>query len=88
MTEPLRITPQAIAAAIEALMDENDRLKREIEQLKETRNNQKKLTDREVSDIRAIKRSGLSNRDIADIYDLNPSTVSRIVRGHYHKGAT
>lgn len=84
MTEPLRITPQAIAAAIEALMDENDRLKREIEQLKETRNNQKKLTDREVSDIRAIKRSGLSNRDIADIYDLNPSTVSRIVRGIYH----
>ena len=84
MTEPLRITPQAIAAAIEALMDENDRLKREIEQLKETRNNQKKLTDREVSSIRAIKRSGLSNRDIADIYDLNPSTVSRIVRGIYH----
>jgi DNA-binding CsgD family transcriptional regulator len=49
-------------------------------------NNQKKLTDREVKEIRNLARtSDLTQREIADCYDINSATVSRIVRGVYHK---
>jgi DNA-binding MarR family transcriptional regulator len=49
-------------------------------------NNQKKLTDREVKEIRNLARtSDLTQREIADCYAVNPATVSRIVRGVYHK---
>lgn len=51
----------------------------------DSRPNRPKLTDREVADIRTIKRSGLSNREIADIYDVNKSTISRILQGVYHR---
>jgi DNA-binding NarL/FixJ family response regulator len=48
------------------------------------RDNRKKLSAREVRDIRQLKLSGMSQREIAYSYDINPATVSRIVRGHYH----
>ena len=51
----------------------------------DSRPNRPKLTDREVADIRTIKRSGLSNQAIADIYDVNKSTISRILKGVYHR---
>lgn len=50
-----------------------------------TRPNRRKLTDREVKDIRAAWEGGVSQRDIADSYEVNPATVSRIVQGFYHK---
>lgn len=49
------------------------------------RANAKKLTRQEVSMIRRMNRDGLSQREIADIYEVNPATISRIVRGIYFK---
>lgn len=49
------------------------------------RPNRKKLTRREVSDIRAAHRGGMSQSDLARSYELNPATVSRLVRGIYHR---
>lgn len=45
--------------------------------------NQKKLTKREVARIRELKRNGFTQKQIADIFDCNPATVSRIIRGIY-----
>lgn len=49
------------------------------------RPNRKKLTPREVQNIRELHRSGTNQRALAEIYDVNPATVSRIVRGQYYR---
>ena len=49
------------------------------------RPNAKKLTRSEVAHIRQLKRSGWKQSALAEIYDVNPATISRIVRGQYHK---
>lgn len=90
---PVPVTPSAIAAAINQLLDENESLKRQLAAAKITgkmdvpgfRQNKPKLNKREVTAIRALSRSGETNREIADIYGINPATVSRIVRHQYHK---
>ena len=46
--------------------------------------NRPKLTPKEVTVIRAMARHGLTHKAIADIYDVNPATISRTVRGQYH----
>ena len=51
------------------------------------RANRKKLDRFAASDIRQMHRTGVSQRALADIYDVNPATISRIVRGIYHKQA-
>lgn len=48
--------------------------------------NQPKLTDRQVREIRWLKsNTKASQKEIAEAYDINPATVSRIVRGIYHR---
>ena len=85
-------TQETIAAAVAAL----DELKLENAELRELlsetptgpdRPNAKKLTDREVKEIREYKRAGFKNAELADMFDVNPATISRIVRGQYHKTA-
>lgn len=49
--------------------------------------NRPKLARRDVEAIRALKRNGYSQKAISEIYDVNPATISRIVRGQYHKTA-
>ena len=51
---------------------------------KKLTDNRKKLDPREVELIRQMYRSGMSQKDIADIYDVNPATISRTVRNIYH----
>ncbi|MGV9364483.1 helix-turn-helix domain-containing protein [Amycolatopsis sp. NPDC003731] len=54
---------------------------------REPRSNAKKLTEDEVFRIRQwYGHGGVSQREIADAYDVNRATVSRIVRGIYHRG--
>ena len=75
----------AVMKEIDALIKERDELRKQLDVLQEP-NNQKKLTDREVKEIRNLARtSDLKQSEIADCYDINSATVSRIVRGVYHK---
>lgn len=48
------------------------------------RPNRKKLTEREVEDIRQAYRGGMKQKDLARNYGVNPATISRLVRGLYH----
>lgn len=48
-------------------------------------NNNRKLTEREVREIREHSRMGWKNADLARAFDVNPATISRIIRGQYHK---
>lgn len=45
--------------------------------------NTKKLHPANVRDIRASHKRGMSQAEIAWSYQINPATVSRIVRGEY-----
>jgi DNA-binding MarR family transcriptional regulator len=75
----------AVMKEIDALIKERDELRKQLDVLQEP-TNQKKLTDREVKEIRNLARtSDLTQREIADCYAVNPATVSRIVRSVYHK---
>lgn len=79
------ITPESVAGAIRELLDENDRLKRDLSAAKGTPTNRKKLTDREVKQLKEMHRAGTSQAELAEVFDIHPATVSRIVRGLYHK---
>jgi plasmid maintenance system antidote protein VapI len=46
-------------------------------------NNRKKLTKRDVLLIRQMKRNGETQAAIAETFDVNAGTISRIVRGQY-----
>ncbi|MDP7733686.1 DNA-binding protein [Mycobacterium paragordonae] len=77
---------------VQGVVRENNELKQKISQMEGTfgqklfgNTNRKKLTAREVHSIRELRRSGFNQASIAQIYDINPATVSRIVRGQYHK---
>lgn len=48
-------------------------------------NNNRKLTSTEVQEIRDAYRGGISQASLADIFDVNRATISRIVRNQYHK---
>jgi DNA invertase Pin-like site-specific DNA recombinase len=48
-------------------------------------NNRPKLTKREVAQIRAMKRNGHTQAELAEIYAVNPATISRIIRKQYHR---
>ncbi|AMS01037.1 hypothetical protein SEA_ARCHERNM_43 [Mycobacterium phage ArcherNM] len=49
-----------------------------------SRPNRKKLTDREVRDIRDAYYGGARQKELAEKYGVNPATISRTVRGVYH----
>ncbi|AFI24955.1 putative DNA binding protein [Mycobacterium phage SWU1] len=49
-----------------------------------SRPNRKKLTEREVKDIRQAYLGGMKQKDLAENYGVNPATISRTVRGIYH----
>jgi DNA-binding MarR family transcriptional regulator len=71
---------------IDALVRERDELLARVTQI-EGPKNAKKLTAREVKEIRNLWRSTANTqRDIAEIYDVHPATVSRIIREQYWKG--
>lgn len=70
---------------IDALVKERDELRQQVARFEEP-DNIKKLSEREATEIRNLARvSHMTQREIAESYDVNPSTVSRIVRGMYWK---
>jgi DNA invertase Pin-like site-specific DNA recombinase len=46
--------------------------------------NRKKLSPNDARHIRELHSSGFKQSEIARAYDVNPTTVSRIVRGVYY----
>ncbi|RYH53153.1 MAG: helix-turn-helix domain-containing protein [Alcaligenaceae bacterium] len=81
------------AMTYQELLDVNEHLTKTVRDLtaqiryaQAKADNRKKLTAVEVAEIRRMYRNtGFSQREIADIYDVNPATISRTVRGIYHK---
>lgn len=59
------------------LQEENAGLRRKLD-------NRKKLSKRDVTILRDMYSSGYSQTAVADVFDVNPATVSRIVRNEYH----
>jgi DNA-binding MarR family transcriptional regulator len=71
---------------LDAIIKERDELRKQLEAYKDERNNRKKLSVREVKEIRNLSRaSDMTQSEIADVFAVNPATVSRILRGIYHK---
>ncbi|MDV6975283.1 helix-turn-helix domain-containing protein [Mycobacterium intracellulare] len=87
----MSLTPtfRALVDELTEVFQENRRLREENERLKasfKVPTNKKKLTNREVAEIRRLARTtGMSQREVAEIYDVNPATVCRILKGVYHK---
>lgn len=78
-------TVVALLEEIDALVKERDELRKQVELLKaRPADNRKKLSESEVQDIRAAYRGGMSQRALAQAYDVNPTTINRTVRGIYH----
>jgi DNA-binding MarR family transcriptional regulator len=78
-------TIDALIREFNSVVAERDEIRRRLDtQFPEPPSNQKKLTNREVTEIRNLARvSHMTQREIADCYDVNPSTVSRILKGVY-----
>ncbi|QAY06953.1 helix-turn-helix DNA-binding protein [Mycobacterium phage Datway] len=74
-----------LKAVVDRLAEENRELRAKLETKGPNRPNRPKLDRNEVAFIKDLVRSGVSRRDVAASFDVNPSTVSRIVRGQYHK---
>lgn len=46
--------------------------------------NRKKLSRKEADEIRRLSRAGFTNSELAEAFDVNKTTISRIVRGIYY----
>lgn len=62
-------------------------LENEVKDLRRKTDNRKKLTGREVDMIKRLWDDGNGVRtqaELAEIFNVNPATISRTVRGIYH----
>ncbi|RJQ79939.1 helix-turn-helix domain-containing protein [Pseudonocardiaceae bacterium YIM PH 21723] len=76
--------PRGLTTDIAALQRRIAELTEENRRLRSATANRRKLTASEVKSIRVLHRTGrFTQRHIADIYAVNPATVSRIVRDLY-----
>lgn len=88
--EGLEYALAAISDKAKALEAENAALVRRNTELSAAvrsapADNSKKLTPGDVRRLREEYRTtGMTQRELAEIWDLNRATVSRIVRGIYH----
>lgn len=73
----------ALHDEVERLTEVNKRLKSQIRQQP---SNAKKLTKGEVQQIRDLKRKGYKVTELAVIFDVAKSTISRITKNVYWKG--
>lgn len=75
---------QKFAEQNKALVARNTALSLEVQRIPSRVDNAPKLSRDDVRRIREDRRNGLSQRELADLYNVNPATISRIVRGQYH----
>ncbi|ATL72368.1 hypothetical protein CRH09_35765 [Nocardia terpenica] len=85
---PIKSFADSRTAAVLARKDaEIAALKRENEILKAKTDNRKKLSPWDVQLIRRFwSTAGLTHQDLAEMFEVNRSTISRILNGTYHKG--
>lgn len=76
-----------IAQAIDDLLVENAELRRQIAagSTSSPRSNKPKLSNRDVTLMRQLRRLGSTTRELATAFDVHHATVSRTCRGVYHK---
>lgn len=75
---------QSLEQLNKMLVERNTALSVEVQRIPSRVDNSPKLAPSDVRRMRQEHRRGLSQRELADVYDVNPATVSRIVRGKYH----
>lgn len=73
----------ALNDLVQDVIRENVELKRKLE---ERSNNRRKLSEPDVRRIRELFRSGMTRNELAESFDVNKSTISRLLRNHYHRG--
>jgi predicted DNA binding protein len=74
-----------VVQEFDSILEELNYLRKRVAELEAApMDNRKKLTEREVRDIREAYRGGMRQKDLADNYGVNPATISRTVRGIYH----
>lgn len=49
--------------------------------------NKRKLTDEEILEARSLRASGVEVKEIAEIFGISPSHMSRVTQGSFRKGA-
>lgn len=81
------VSIEVLVGTIKNLYAENEQLKAQLAASGKPAkpSNRKKLGTQEVKSIRDLRRIGCSFKDIADVFDCHPSTISRTVKGVYHK---
>ena len=57
----------------------------QLAKLNDGHRNAKKLSAKDVNRLRGMYRNGSTQAELAQVFDLNPATVSRTVRGLYHR---
>lgn len=63
-------------------------LEQEIKDLRKKTDNRKKLDQRDAQRIRRLYETrDLTQQDLAEMFDVNDATISRIVRGKYYPEA-
>jgi ribosome-binding protein aMBF1 (putative translation factor) len=63
-------------------------LERENRELRRKTDNSRRLDERDAQRIRTMYGSGKwKQADLADVFNVNPGTISRIVNNHYWKVA-
>lgn len=72
-----------LTTSVRQLIRENEQLRRKADESRP--DNRKKLSKQEAAEIRRIHRAGGSVTELAEIFDVHHATISRIVRGVYHK---
>lgn len=83
----LAVSWAQISQQVDALIEENALLRRQIAAgSTSSASNKPKLTRREVSLMKQLKRVGSTNAELAAAFGVNPSTVSRTIRGIYNRG--
>lgn len=71
---------------LDEILAERDCLRARVAELEAARfNNRPKLGKGDVERIREMGRAGYKAREIAESFDVNKTTVSRILKGEYHK---
>ena len=80
MTDTITVLLEEILS----LKEENKRLLDEIKRLHHRTDNGPKLSKEDVKNIRLLRSQGHTVGNIAELYDVNKSTISRTLNGIYH----